>query len=117
MAINKNDLRIGNLVSDIHASDRFFAKVVELKNDRCYYGSFHCNYKDLKPIPITPEILVKFGFVSNPYQDRYELDGVHVEYCGIRKLCWIEGKPHIQFAHQLQNYFYFSTNKELEFKK
>ena len=71
---------------------------------------------DCEPIPLTEEWLLQLGFTSNPYQDRYEFGDINVE-CDKTKgetLLWIEMCLHIKFIHQLQNYVFASTGKELE---
>ena len=109
--IQANELRIGNLVE--------IEQYNHIRNIvRICSGSEIDQVIKLRhtPIPLTPEILEKCGFVSNPYQDRYELGDIYVNYCGIRNICWIENVPHIEYLHQLQNYVYINTNKELTFK-
>jgi hypothetical protein len=67
------------------------------------------------PIPLTEEWLLKLGFVSNPYQDRYEKGRLHIE-CDKTKgeIClWIESMPHIKYIHQLQNLYFALTGEEL----
>jgi hypothetical protein len=68
-----------------------------------------------KAIPLTEEWLLRFGFVSNPYQDRYENKSIHVQ-CnktrGVTEL-WIESMPHIKYVHQIQNLYFALTGEEL----
>lgn len=117
--INANELRIGNWVK-YHDDDTLF-KVVEIDTLGIRVENEEQNtwieYDCFSPIYLTPEILEKCGFISNPYQDRYELGDIYIEYCGIRNICWIENAPHIQYFHQLQNYVYANTNEELNFKQ
>jgi hypothetical protein len=107
--MEKNELRIGNwvLCNGLRTIVNDTLMISILKNDVQF---------TIDPIPLTPEILEKCGFVSNPYQDRYELGGLHFEYCGIRKLLWCEKYPHINSLHLLQNLVFFNTNTELTFK-
>jgi hypothetical protein len=73
----------------------------------------------LKPIPITEEWLLKFGFESNPYQDRYEKRDIHIECIktsGTTKL-WIEKMAHIKYFHQLQNLYFALSGEELTIKE
>ena len=65
-----NELRIGNFISDTNASDRFFAPVKKLDFSRCYYGQFHSAYSDLKPIPLTEDWLLRFGFQDDNKEER-----------------------------------------------
>lgn len=115
--IAANELRIGNYVN--HKSEGI-SRVTEIESHKNHIGvtplSFN-NYvfmcAEIKPIPLTPEILEKCGFVSNPYQDRYELGDFHFEYCAIRNIVWCEKYPHIKYLHQLQNLYFALTGEEL----
>jgi hypothetical protein len=62
-----SELRIGNFVSDFHASESYYSEVIELKKNRCYYGNFHSVYSDLKPIPLTEEWHNKLGIQKNGF--------------------------------------------------
>lgn len=73
----------------------------------------------IEPIPLKEEWLLKFGFVSNSYQDRFENKAIHVE-CNKTKgfvELWVERMPHIKYVHQLQNLYVALTGEELEIKK
>lgn len=102
-----NELRIGNWVR-IRESDT-----------KVQVEAYMLNLSELsncQPIPLTPKILEKRGFASNPYQDRYELGDLHFEYCGIRNIVWCEKYPHIKYLHQLQNLYFALTGEELTIK-
>ena len=116
--INANELRIGNYVSDNFASDSFFAQVKKLDFTRCHYGNFHSCYSDLKPIPITEEWLLKFGFkvdygciilstnrgVITIEEDLAEISSV-ITHNGFMAPC--------RYVHQLQNLYFALTGSEL----
>lgn len=106
--IQANELRIGNWVTTFESDTP-----IQLCPRLFAYHVCRFNAQDLNPIPLTPEILGRAGFVSNPYQDRYELGDIHVQYCGYRNMCWIENAPHIEYLHHLQNYVYWKSGKEL----
>ena len=86
-------------------------------------SDFANSVEKIKPIPITEEWLLKFGFISNPYQDRYDLVNIYFQGC---KLCfecdktkgftelWISEFPNIKYVHQLQNLFHIVTGSELQ---
>lgn len=109
--IQVNELRIGSWVLN-HYGNPEQIEVIEPKivNGRELY-SFH-------PIALTTSVLERCGFVSNPYQDRYELGKIHVELnrtLGYDEL-WIDGMPHIKYLHQLQNLFFALTGAEINYK-
>lgn len=112
--MNPTELRIGNFVSDIHASDSFFAKVRKIECSRCYYGGYHSAYSDLKPIPLNEEWLLKLGF--KPFSKDWSKSVIIIH---TRKRGYVLRKsvPTIKYVHQLQNLFFALTGEELELKK
>lgn len=73
-----------------------------------------------KPILITEELLLKFGFISNPYSDRYELGDFHIEHNRERgySIFWHERSGvSIEHIHQLQNFYFALTGEELTLKQ
>lgn len=113
-----NELRLGNWVEYINNSGHFQVTSIEDGYiERGFLGT-----DQIKGIPITEEWLLKFGFRSNPYQDRYELDSIYFEGCKLNFECdktkgwtelWCEKYPKIEFVHQLQNLFFAVTGEEL----
>ena len=108
--LKANELRIGNWVYDNF-------------NDECYPVplSMITEAKDqLSPIPLTEEWLVKLGFVSNPYEDRYEKGDFHI-HCdktkGFLDLWVTNCRLDLQHVHQLQNLYFALTGKELTIKE
>lgn len=111
--ILSTDLRLKNWVlynSKAYQIDTISPELPILDAD---FGVGVVDYNNIYGIELTPEILEKCGFESNPYQDRYELGDIHVEHCAIRNLLWIDKHPHIKHLHQLQNFVYINTNTEL----
>lgn len=127
--INANELRIGNyvdvnqypledtylpmVVSSISYNETYDKVVLEHVFDS---GGWQGGVLDWKPIPLTEEILLKCGFRSNPYQDRYELGSLHIE-CDKTKgqtALWINDFPYVKHLHQLQNLYFALTNQEIE---
>jgi hypothetical protein len=113
------ELRIGNLLEFsngiqptkiVTVGRRFFSSAAIEKED----GDFGIT-PYYRGIPLTEEWLLRFGFVSNPYQDRYENQSIHIE-CnktrGVTEL-WIESMPHIKYVHQIQNLYFALTGEEL----
>jgi hypothetical protein len=99
------ELRIGN----------YLKKDVVVKIDARRIFDIWEETKEYQPILLTEEWLLRFGFVSNPYQDRYENKSIHVQ-CnktrGVTEL-WIENMPHIKYVHQIQNLYFALTGEEL----
>ena len=138
------DLRIGNLVylyNPIHWGD-FINEVVEVKSisgvmtvkeKEIWKDSFGCltlvseknefnQFSEyVKPIPITVDWLLKFGFelfpwgyVKNRVLIRYSFNGHSTAKF------WLEVgnglRVELEFVHQLQNLYYALTNNELIYK-
>lgn len=118
--IDPKQLRIGNYVKQ--------GVVMSIKENTArieyqLYGvdtrSF-VDYCDIEPIPITEELLLKFGFESNPYQDRYEYNKWFFVEClktrGKLEL-WFEfnnRNVELYYVHDLQNLYYSLTGEELQ---
>lgn len=101
--------RIGNLVSWKGSGKEFKITLQSL-----YEGA----NLDWKPIPITKEWLLRFGFKENDMlgfsikTDMYE----YIEFNSFL-LCWVnEIKKSIKYVHQLQNIYFALTQKELKLK-
>jgi len=117
-----SELRVGNLIeikciaAELMTEDSFDVQECNVYNLMaiCDEG------KDFlfRPILLTEEWLIKFGFVSNSYQDRYENKAIHVECNKTRGFIdlWIERMPHIKYVHQLQNLYFALTGEELTLK-
>jgi hypothetical protein len=107
-----DELRIGNFVEiDQYPNDRV---IIQIENGT---NIDQCGKLNASPIPLTEEWLLKFGFISNPYQDRYEKGTIHIE-CDKTKgetYLWIENMPHIKYNHQLQNLYFALTGEELTY--
>lgn len=113
MKLRSNELRIGNWVKD--ENQYYQIKGEHLDED---------NFPTIQTweIPLTEEWLLKFGFVSNPYEDRYEKGLLHIECNKTRGVLefWIEKLPvslTLKFVHQLQNLYFALTGEELTIKE
>ena len=128
--IQAKELRIGNYIQDYECEPYIF-QVEELRKYVGYeiwafYRKGSAKAKEVDPIPLTEEWLLKFGF-------RIEGDWTQIDFnprMGIRFYggnsaeCDIiqDGKfigfknSHIQYVHQLQNLYFALTNTELIIK-
>jgi hypothetical protein len=121
------ELRIGNFISDMHASDGGYWKVWELKKETCHYGLFTYKYENLKPIPLTIEWLEKFGFKLRNKEHYGTSYYMFLKEWSIRHKIK-RGKDlfslnmysnyvkYIEYVHQLQNLYFALTGKELTIK-
>ena len=112
------ELRIGNSVLSPFKKIEYVTKIGYTKiwtNRGCYFIS------EIEPIELTEEWLLKFGFLSNPYDDVYELGSFHV-HCdkttGVLRL-WCEINDRIvdlKTVHRLQNLYFSIYEEELTIK-
>jgi hypothetical protein len=127
-----NELRIGNLVyfeKPVHVQ---LGDIIDLKNKIVSLSTYgiHLIEADentkVNPIPLTEELLLKFGFSKHnntfyleriifdiSYNDELE-NGISIcigEYCS-RGSCF----EHIKSVHQLQNLYFALTGEELTIK-
>jgi len=125
--LRSNELRIGNLIT-VHGH---LQEVVELPLPE------NCTDENTKPIPLTEEWLLKFGFEKT--ESDYEIQiqkndkGGNTDYwiyvdsgfdnetkkftikIVCQESCWMNTKN--KYVHQLQNIYYALTGEELKLKK
>lgn len=114
-----SDLRIGNLVEQ--------GEVRGIINFRVFVGDEAIHISNIKPIPLTEEILLKCGFENNYDVLYFYLDNDNYSLCYNPKGFFIStfdddeqissiNVPDFKHLHQLQNLYYAITNQELEIK-
>jgi len=138
--MRSSELRIGNLVK---VDSNPFESVTQIFKDGVVTDAYDVvnSFKDLEPIPLTEEWLVKFGFEKSI--DGFEMskditirnnngwvkemvffqidDGLcgvslrDIYDCGEKETYVIE--IDIEYVHQLQNLFWCLTGKELTIKE
>lgn len=123
--IKASELRVGNLVKweDQNVS------VLELKRlgvELGYYKDsigFLRNYKDVQPIPLTEEWLLKFGLEWSgkgaQWLTKFTPCGKALVYIEEHyfKFCGITIEIQIKYVHQLQNLYFALTGEELTIKQ
>ncbi len=118
MSIQAKELRLGNWVYN------GFGEAVKIHGIISEGNTGGYNLKTLNPIPLTPEILEKAGFVKT---GRYAIGaGGYITYGKgrIELLQPKKGDPYIlafyevkiQYLHQLQNLYFALTGTELTIK-
>jgi|ERR1035437_2221518 hypothetical protein len=132
------ELRVGNLIN--HGDKTIVVEDICKVGVNAEIDSYgHCDqiyyilWKDLNPIPLTHEWLIKLGFHDNDYKTGYiGIDVCHTDFvltkpenedashAGFYRWVYIQGKVHllkrIQYVHDLQNLFYAITGEELKLK-
>ena len=107
-----SELRIGNLINNGISDVEISAKHILGINNR--------DYETVRPILITNEWLVKFGFEKkniineNHYKINSDLTYI-IDYNFLTFRGYIL-KDHIKHVHQLQNLYFALTGEELEIK-
>ena len=124
------ELRIGNYISDL---DGKIIKVEELTICSSYTTKKRINnlpFDYYKPIPLTEEMLLKFGFeVENKtengilydyliayvsYPKNFQIHSKDREFFALSK--YNNGQKYFKYVHQLQNLYFTLTGEELTFK-
>lgn len=109
--MQKNELRIGNLVYHNHSLGlRLPAEITEGKDIDMF--------NEFEGIPLNDEYLINFGFVKNGLT--YDLDKLCISVAGLQynngrtyfnSWAILEYQP--KYVHQLQNLYFALTQKEL----
>lgn len=126
-----NELRIGNWVEfegkhyRIDSISKTFPTL-----DTTEFGIGVVDWNNLKPIPLTEEWLIKFGFEDVTSEDfgvdkrikTFEKEFFKIylpEYrCRLFGITYVDAAfLKIEFVHQLQNLYFALTGEELELKK
>lgn len=121
--IQPQELRIGNYLHDRECN---LCKVTQLGEDSIYapaIGEYTTKLPN-KPIPLTEEILLKFGLKKIDdnlwqYKNGY-LIGFYTKRWFIGKYNFddmVEMITSFYYAHQLQNLYFALTGEDLTFKK
>jgi len=151
--IKANELRIGNLLTDeFYDSFKTTITVGSINEDGInlfveddnnwseiaqHWVAPEYKYEDLRPIPLTEEWLLKFGFKKWGRDDlprtlNYEMDWIRIfpsnSFCDFNGYGFMHYKPNpneanesarcaFQYVHQLQNLFYCLCGEELTLKQ
>lgn len=131
--IKENELRIGNLINNgfktvvvrgidaegILLSMRLVSRSFGWNgHPDTEYERLYLAYELAEPIPITTDILSKWGFEYN-YYDGYAFQhpvGLTYTQPDMTKVNWRGGWVACQYLHQLQNIYFSLTGNELEVK-
>ena len=122
--LNADDLRIGNLVEYENAIFEIDIIAREFPSlNTIAYGVGVVRWIDLKPIPLTEEWLLKFGF-QKLYDNYYLLYvgsltiNYYYNYSGSTwKFMLEEQLLDIKYVHEVQNLYYSLTKTELTYER
>jgi hypothetical protein len=116
-----NELRVGNYVRHgVGWSYRSQPDDVSLRifqwTEYDFYALHECTLDEdlIIPLCITEDILLQFGFISNPYQDTYNKDGFVLDSDKtMGKMVLHYRETEIRYIHRLQNLYFEIKNQEL----
>ena len=106
MAIEAKELGIGN-VTDKGRVKSFYESGIHIGMGKTF------GFNELKPILLTEEWLLKFGF--SIFKNMYFIKGMQIWKCNDLFLCNKNG-IYIKYVHQLQNLYFALTGKELTYE-
>jgi hypothetical protein len=112
-----SELRIGNLFIEEH-SDKIIEVIGLKKNRITFTGNFYGKWQ-AKPILLTEEWLLKFGFEK--MENNWKCLDLHFATISWERLAGLTLSfekestylPHIKYVHQLQNLHFALTGEEL----
>ena len=137
------ELRVGNIVIDKGE----ICKIIKIEASGCVVASkgndtFLSSIKDLEPLQLDEDILIKTGFEKYSAKERkrfelkykeiapnYDLNGFYIYKTDKRYLCYKNGQMgefvfyhnesyvNLRYLHQLQNIYFDLTGEELEISK
>lgn len=116
MALKANELRVGNWVNMKIYGMHAYYKIMQV--DANYIKWVADNNAACEPIPLTPELLEKCGFIyGDTWEFTWRKDDIHVrqsdEYWYLVENRDVRYNP-FKYLHQLQNIFHSLTGEELE---
>ena len=127
MELSATELRIGNYITTEYLNKSTF-KVISIHSDRIYFESVRENFKSdtiqnyIKPIQLTEEWLVKFGFEKLTDKSRGFNSNSYTYTKGISFIVHLNDKllsvnfwkgNEKKYVHELQNLFFALTGEEL----
>lgn len=121
--IQANDLRVGNIVLYIYSgfSESSIIRINDIGNIAVWGsdsdGKYLINLKNIIPIQLTKEILLKCGFELNLEKTLFIIKSCGLMLMDVKGLYYMANslvKTDIKYLHQLQNLYYALTGVELQ---
>jgi hypothetical protein len=112
-----NEVRVGDYIN--YTTER---EIVTMQITYEYIRLIHNGNKNFKPIRLTEEWLLKFGFKYSlrleefMFKDNFEIQPYKRGF--LNSVIWCDNQilEEFKYVHQLQNLYFALTNKELTFK-
>jgi hypothetical protein len=118
-----SDLRVGNLINVLNPNTGIWnieatkgKTIMILQQEEGHYLLIN----NLKPIPITEEWLLKFGFIKTEYKSDIIYDSglqsstyITIDNDYSSYFMWGEYLTSIKYVHELQNLYFALTQREL----
>lgn len=127
-SVTATDLRIGNLyeyfISDKNDNRKEWWEAVVCDAQDLVYLEKNPNDRDFRFLPLTEEWLLKLGFIvvsDNDFKRRYDIESEgRIDYVKVKHTLCLSGirfegtmLNSIKYVHQLQNFFFLITGREL----
>lgn len=117
--LKASELRIGNWIAKRIGFDKIISiysnKVVVSTPKEDEYGYATLNMYDVKPIPLTKEIIEKAGMREKEDNVYYSFDRPNIKLTYVGQWhCYVDSYPiTLNYLHQLQNLYFALTGTEL----
>lgn len=110
-----NELRIGNIVNYLYDGERKQGVVNQISKFKIIINNQPCKIKNIEPVIITKEWLLKFGFIKDPETIyRFFLKELFTYDLDDNCICivdtWEFGKR--KYVHELQNLYFALKGEE-----
>tara|TARA_R110002167_G_C12288573_1_gene615858 strand:- start:203 stop:562 length:360 start_codon:yes stop_codon:yes gene_type:complete len=114
--IEASELRIGNWVTAIQCDGSEVQQKIDVINAIGNFATTTHGWSKIKPIPLTEEWLLKFGFEENTTSWTNYKTRPCVKIGKQGKYLYYNGGSRIVYVHQLQNLYFALTSEELTIK-
>jgi len=110
-----NELRIGNLYYFFNGTNNILSEVESVNS--CQIDGIVDTDSRIKPVPLTEEWLLKFGFTENDINgDSIKFQKLPFELVSGNDGIYYDYKLKVEYVHQLQNLVHALTGQELILK-
>ena len=121
-----NELRIGNLVGSYNKGEEDRVLTINAQNILVEAKANKQGYTRYRPIPLTEEWLLKFGFMKSKVSSQFDKEKLTIQIANELEYhkkgrvyfnSWAILEESIKYVHQLQNLYFALTGEELTIKE